>query len=66
MKATLEAVGSVNVVQCAVGKNNDSALYGIEWHGRVIGEKWNALGTFVVEPQRPVLRDAGTTASEAR
>ncbi len=66
MEATLESVGFVNIVECAVGESNDPALRGIEWHGRVIGEKWNALETFVVEAQKPVVRSAAIAASEAR
>lgn len=64
LQATLESVGFVNVARCAVGQSNDPVLQGIEWHGRVIGEKWNALETFVVEAQKPALDNPETIAGE--
>ena len=66
MEATLESVGFVNVVRCAVGQSNDPVLQGIEWHGRVIGEKWNALETFVVEAQKPALGNPETIGERPR
>ena len=66
MKAALESVGFASVIQWSVGESDDPVLQGIEWHGTVIGEKWNALETFVVEAQKPALRGAEMTPSDTQ
>jgi hypothetical protein len=58
MKAALESVGFASVIQRQVGESDDAALRGIEHHGAVIGERWNAMETFVVEARKPAIPGA--------
>jgi len=55
MKATLESVGFTEVREFRPGESDDAVLQGIEGHGKVIGERWNQVETFVVEATKPAL-----------
>lgn len=53
LKHAFESVGFVDVIRCSVGQSDDPVLRGIEWHGKVISDKWNELETFVAEARKP-------------
>lgn len=54
MKSAVESVGFEDVREFRPGESDDPVLRGIEGHGKVIGERWNMLETFVIEATKPV------------
>ena len=48
----LENAGFDSIIVCESGKSEDPVLRNIEWHGKVIGEEWNAFESIVVEARK--------------
>lgn len=56
IKMTLRKIGFVDIKCLAVEESKDPNLRGLESHGKIIGEKYNILETFVVEANKPGIR----------
>jgi len=49
LRRVFENAGFVDIARFEVGQSADESLRGIEWHGRKIGDEFNALETMVLE-----------------